>query len=225
MKQITEIISQKKVFLWDFDGCFCDSEPIHYQAYAKAFSKYGHNIDKVEYFNTFTHTGGGIAKEVENYKLTCDPEDIRLLKGKYYWELISQGKAKLFPEMPQILSQLEKLNIKSVIASNSSKEEIELVLSLLEEKVHVQTIFGLVPGLRKKPFPDIFNHAISSLNIKPNEALVIEDSERGLLAAQSAQCDAVWVDTYLTNSFNSSAPYLGKVTHAQLLSILKSIPS
>ena len=223
MKHIAHILSKKKVVLWDFDGCFCDSEPIHYQAYAQAFAKYGHTINKTEYFETFTHTGGGIPKEIENYKLTCDPEEIRNAKAKYYWEFISQGQAKLFPEMPEILSKLQQLNIRSVIASNSSKEEIELILSQLKEKVSIEMIFGLIPGLRKKPFPDIFNHALSSLKMNSSDAVIIEDSERGLLAAQSANCDALWVKTYLTENFNSTAPYLGKITHGELLGILNSI--
>lgn len=222
MKNIANIILQKKIVLWDFDGCFCDSEPIHYQAYAKAFATYGHTINKEEYFNTFTHTGGGIAKEIENYNLNCNPEKIRIAKAKYYWELIEQGQAKLFQEIPKIISKLEKHNIKSVIASNSSKEEIKLILSQLEEEIPIE-IFGLIPGLRKKPSPDIFNHALSLLNIKPHEALVIEDSERGLIAAQNAHCDAIWVKTYLTEKFTTNAPYLAKITHAELFELLNRV--
>jgi HAD superfamily hydrolase (TIGR01509 family) len=222
MSDIATILSQKKVVLWDFDGCFCDSELVHYQAYAKAFAEQGHTVDKTEYIETFTHTGGGIAKEVENYKLTCDQEKVRVAKAKYYWDLISSGTAKLFPEMPQIISGMHKLNIKSVIASNSSREEISLILSQ-NKNVSIENIFGLLPGLRKKPFPDIFNHALSSLNMNPKDALVIEDSERGLIAAQAAGCDAIWVKTYLTEKFSSNVPYVGKITHAELLAILNKI--
>ncbi|MES2614612.1 MAG: HAD family phosphatase [Bdellovibrionota bacterium] len=223
MKSIAEVIATKKLILWDFDGCFCDSEPIHCQAYTRAFAEYGHTINKAEYFETFTHTGGGIAKEIENYNLTCNSEEIRIAKAKYYWELISNGQAKLFPEISEILLKLQQLNIKSVIASNSSKKEIELILSHLTEKVSIEKIFGLQPGLRKKPFPDIFNHALSTLEISPKDALVIEDSERGLLAARDAQCDAIWVKTYLTEDFNSNAPHLGKITHGELLAVLNNI--
>ena len=71
---------------------------------------------------------------------------------------------------------------------------------------------------------DVLTELLSKalLEITP-ELVIIEDSERGLLAAQSANCDALWVKTYLTENFNSTAPYLGKITHGELLGILNSI--
>ena len=223
MNNIPSILLQKKAVLWDFDGCFCDSEQIHFDAYEQAFKMVGHSINKDEYFETFTHTGGGIAKEIENHNLTCDLKEVAQYKKNFYFDLISAGKAKLFPEIPEIIALLNQMNIKSVIASNSSNQEIELILSKLDEKVKLENIFGLVPGLRKKPFPDIFNHAIKQLNIAPNEALVIEDSERGLYAAKDAQCDALWIKTYLTDRFHSNAPYLAKISHEEFLSLLRSM--
>lgn len=218
-------IFSKKIVMWDFDGCFCDSEPIHYEAYAKAFAAQGHLLNKEEYFATFTHTGGGVDKEIENHKLNCDGEKVKKDKAAYYWELISKGKALLFPEIPQIINLLNKLNIRSVIASNSPKKEIEIILSFSKETVAIDEIFGIEPGLRKKPFPDIFINALNKLNIEPKNALVIEDSERGLSAAQSANCEALWIKTYLTEKFSSQAPYLAKLTHAELLQALTSSPS
>ena len=220
MTHLKHILNGKTHILWDFDGSFCDSETIHFEAYAKAFALAGHSINKDEYFTTFTHTGGGVAKEIENYNLSCDPEEIKINKIKFYNELITQGQAKLFPEMPLILKKLSQLNIKNVIASNSPKSEIELILSKLDEKVHVDAIFGLEAGLRKKPFPDIFNHALATLNISPKQSLVIEDSERGLIASKNAHCQAIWIETHITEKYSSTAPYLAKISHRKFLSQL-----
>ena len=42
------------------------------------------------------------------------------------------------------------------------------------------------------------------LKINSKDAFVIEDSERGLIAAQGAQCDALWIKTYLTDNFSQN---------------------
>lgn len=214
-------IQGKKAFLWDFDGCFCDSEQVHLLAYSKAFEHFGHKVDPQEYFHTFTHTGGGAAKEIENYGLSCSKEEIRLLKDKYYWELISQKQAHLFKEIPSILEQLQRLGIKSVIASNSKAQEINLILSQVPEKVFLDAVIGIEPGMRKKPSPDIFLKALKELEISAEHAMVVEDSERGLQAAQAAGCQAIWVKTHLTEQFESQAPYLAKISHADLLKLLQ----
>ena len=82
-------------------------------------------------------------------------------------------------------------------------------------------IVGLEQGMRKKPFHDLYNKAISQLGIEPSEALVIEDSERGLIAAHEAGCESVWVKTSLNTRFETKTSYISRLTHAEILSALK----
>ena len=215
-------IQSKKAFLWDFDGCFCDSEHVHLKAYSKAFAHFGHTVNSEEYFHTFTHTGGGAAKEIEKYSLACTKEEIRKLKDQYYWEFISEGQAHVFPEIPKIINELKKLGIKNVIASNSRAQEINLILSQMPEKIELEGVIGIEPGMKKKPSPDIYNKALLLLGIKPHEAMVLEDSERGLQAGYAAGCDAIWINTPLSEKFKSVAPYLAKIRHAELLNVLQA---
>jgi len=216
--KLSKIIFSKKAFLWDFDGCLCDSEEIHYEAYAKAFRHFGHEVNKNEYFNTFTHTGGGILAEIANYNLICNPEEIKHLKSLYYFDLIKNSPVHLFPEIVKILNKLKANGIKSMIASNSPQLEIETILSKNNALNLFSGIVGLQKHLRKKPAPDIFLAALSKLELDPQEAMVIEDSERGLQAAQAAGCDAIWIKTRINEKFTTLAPHLAELTHQELLS-------
>jgi len=214
----SQLIFSKKAFLWDFDGCVCDSEEMHYEAYAQAFRHFNHEVKKNEYFHTFTHTGGGVAKEAEKYNLTCSHDEVKNLKSQYYSGLLENKTIKVFPEVPKILSKLRVLGIKSVIASNSPRHEIELLLKRENILDLFEDIIGLEAGLRKKPAPDIFLKALKVLSIDAKDALVIEDSERGLIAAQKAGCDALWIKTHLNSTLTSDAPYREELTHQELLS-------
>ncbi|KAB8028505.1 HAD family hydrolase [Fluviispira multicolorata] len=221
MLDLKHKILSKKAILWDFDGCLCDSERIHFLAYAKAFAQFGHTLNEYDYYDTFTHTGAGVAKEIETYNISCNLEEIRKEKAKHYWELISKGAAKIYPEIPEILSILKINGHVNAIASNSPAEEINLILSQQKDKLCIDTVVGIEPGMRKKPFPDLYNKALNVLNISPSEALVIEDSERGLLAAQTAGCEAIWIKTDLNDRFETKANHFSRLTHKQLISILK----
>lgn len=215
--KLSKIILTKKAFLWDFDGCVCDSEEIHYEAYAKAFRHFGHEVNKNEYFNTFTHTGGGIVAEIANYNLTCDADEIKNLKSKYYFDLITNKPVFLFPEIIKIIDRLNTLGVKSVIASNSPHLEIETILRKNNARHLFEHIIGLDKNLKKKPAPDIFLAALSQLKTDAKDALIVEDSERGLLAAQAAFCDAIWIKTPINQKFHTPVPHLAELTHQELL--------
>lgn len=223
MLQLDALLKTKKAFLWDFDGCFCDSEYVHFLAYAKAFGDFGHTVREDQYYHTFTHTGAGAAEEIEKYHLTCSVDAIRERKIKYYGELIAAGHARIFPEIPAILRALKKRGIRSVIASNSPAEEIKIILEQSSEKLELEQVFGMEKGLRKKPFPDLFLKAMRELGVPAQECMVVEDSERGLMAAHAAHCDALWVNTPLTANFTSRAPYLAKLTHQEILTLTRTL--
>lgn len=215
--ELSKIFFSKKAFLWDFDGCLCDSEEIHYEAYAKAFRHFGHEVNKNEYFTTFTHTGGGIMAEIAHYNLTCSPDEIKKLKSKYYLDFIVNSPVHLFPEITTIVKKLNALGIKNAIASNSPRMEIETILSKNNANQLFVDIIGLEKNLKKKPAPDIFLAALGKLKITSQDAMIIEDSERGLLAAQAACCDAIWIKTPINQKFSTHAPYLAELTHKELL--------
>ncbi|GIT64630.1 MAG: hypothetical protein Ct9H300mP23_02570 [Nitrospinota bacterium] len=64
------------------------------------FERYGHTINKAEYWIEWTSKGKGIAGEIErhNLKLDVNPIDIRKQKFEVYTRFCESGEIKLFPE-------------------------------------------------------------------------------------------------------------------------------
>ena len=52
--------------IFDFDGLLADSEPYHYLAYNEVFQRYGHSLNKDEYWVEWTSKGKGIAGEIRH---------------------------------------------------------------------------------------------------------------------------------------------------------------
>lgn len=222
-KELSRALRSKKYFLWDFDGCFCDSERFHFLAYAEAFRVWGHDLTEAEYYPSFTHLGEGVPREIERHSLTCDPTVIAADKKKAYQRLIETQHVPLFPEIPDIVTVAKQRLIQNAIASNSPDEEILAIL--LRNGFHAQLdlVLGRSASVPKKPAPDLFLLAMQKLGAKPEEALVLEDSRRGLQAARNAGVEAIWIRTRFNADLAVEEPHLASLTHAQFLALLKNL--
>jgi beta-phosphoglucomutase len=110
-------------------------------------------------------------------------------KNNYYLELIAELDAKnLLPGISNLLLELHAAGVK--IALGSSSKNAEVVLN----RLGIIRFFDFiadghsVPHL--KPAPDVFLYAAKSINIAPNNCLVIEDAPAGVAAGLAA---GMWV--------------------------------
>ena len=123
------LLKKSKAAILDFDGLLADSEPYHYKAYNEVFKRYGHTLNKEEYWIEWTSKGKGIAGEIErhNLKLNVDPKDLRKEKFEVYTRFCKSGEIKLFPEALRLVKYLSS-NHKLAIASGSWATDIQHIL-------------------------------------------------------------------------------------------------
>ncbi len=173
--------------LLDFDGTLVDSEPLYYQANREAFRLYGHDILEEEYYYHWSLLGESAQGEVHRYQLTgVDLNRVKKVANDNFRQLIDEHPIPLLPGARSILIELPKRGYPTVIASNTPADHIQRILSRVGLTDIPVPIIGTEPGLRPKPFPDIFLKAVNWLGVKPAECLVIEDTVKGLRAAKSA---------------------------------------
>jgi beta-phosphoglucomutase-like phosphatase (HAD superfamily) len=75
---------------------------------------------------------------------------------------------------------------KIALASSSYRDAVDGVLSGLNIAHFFEVIVTGLDVPRVKPAPDIFLKAASQMGVKPSECLVLEDAEKGVLAAYHA---------------------------------------
>lgn len=211
-------LSNKKLFIWDFDGCFVDSELAHYVAYLFAFQNQNIPLKMSlnDYYPSFTHLGDGTGSYLKKLGIPFDPKIIIESKKEIYLNIIKQIVIPVFPKIPDILDKMRKLSGRIGIASNSHILDIEIILSHFN--IPLDFIVGRDPLLKPKPSPDIFLKALGDTD--PKKALVFEDSERGLAAAAAAGIEAIWVQTPLNQNLTSQYPYCARLTHQQIDDLL-----
>lgn len=219
-----ELILSAECYLWDFDGCFADTETLHFLAYREAFARVGHTLSESEYYPSFTHLGDGTGREIALHRLNVSEEEIVRSKAEVYARLIRQNSVVCFAETLPIIRYMRSRGAKVAIASNSSQEEIQVVLASANFPIaELDLIVGKQTNLRKKPAPDIFLYALTQLGCAPERALVLEDSNRGLQAAAAAGCAAVWIRTRYNEGLKTSQPHVRSLTHTQLLKAFESL--
>ena len=197
------LFENSKAAILDFDGLLADSEPFHYKAYNEVFERYGHTLDKKEYWIEWTSKGKGIAGEIErhNLKLDVDPVELRKQKFEVYTQFCESGEIKLFPDAIDLVKKLAS-NHKLAIASGSWATDIRHILRNAGALELFPVILGKESAKREKPFPDIFLNAAEKLGCSPAECYVLEDALKGLNAANEADMPCIILQNELNQDID-----------------------
>ena len=172
-----------EVVIFDLDGLLVDSEPLQFQAYREAFSRYGVDLDLNDW-PSWHNLEASAARWVATHNLQVDPQKIRSEKKILYEELI-KNELTLKPGAKQLVDALSG-KYRLCVASGSRPESIEACLDRFSLSSHFEMQFSATLLERKKPFPDVYIEALSRMQVKPHCSIAIEDSVTGLKAAMAA---------------------------------------
>ena len=176
-----------KAVIFDMDGVIIDSEAIHVEATLKVLNQY--NITPpVDYLNQFVgrtvqYTFEQIRKD---FHITDTLDHLLQLDCQITKDIYALRGMIPVPDVIPFIKSLHKDGIRMVIASSSSRKRIEEVTKTFGIDSYFEDFISGTELINSKPAPDIFLKALRVLNIKPNEAIVIEDSKNGCLASKAA---------------------------------------
>ena len=121
------------------------------------------------------------------------------------FDIIEQDGLACKPGVPEIFDELHKMGIVCALASATNAERVEKFLAIAGIKDYFDLI---VPGgsvAHSKPAPDVFLFTADKLNLTPDECLVAEDSENGVLAGHAAGMRVVFVKDLMDLSPKANA--------------------
>ncbi len=109
-------------------------------------------------------------------------------KTQRYIELVQAGKLPARPGIVRIVAEAHAAGWQLAVCSTSAQASVRAILEHavgVEMAARFLVLAGdVVPA--KKPAPDIYLLATERLGIEPADAVVVEDSRNGLLAAHGA---------------------------------------
>ncbi|GHD05257.1 hydrolase [Streptomyces violarus] len=180
--------------IFDLDGTLVDSEPNYYEAGRQTLAEHG-----VPDFSWADHeryvgisTQETVADWRERYGLRASVEELFTVKNRRYLEL-ARSSTRAYPEMRRFVELLAAEDVSMAVASGSSPEAIQAVLSGTGLDASLRTVVSADEVAHGKPAPDVFLEAARRLGAEPAGCVVLEDAAPGAAAAHAAgmRCIAI----------------------------------
>jgi HAD superfamily hydrolase (TIGR01509 family) len=188
-----------KAFLFDFNGVIINDEPIHRQLIDELLITENLRPQGKEFWQvSLGKTDRSCLRELLKLRgrFVGDEYLDRLLSRKAiaYRDLLSRlATLPIYPEVISFLAKIRDRGYKLGLVTGAIRAEAELVLQRSELDRTFDTIVSGDEITNSKPSPEGYllalkrlNKLDSTLNLRPSECLVIEDSFPGIQAAKSA---------------------------------------
>lgn len=177
------------VVIFDCDGVLVDSEMLSAGVLKIMMAEQGMPLSDDMFRDVFLGrsfiNGKSRAKTVLNFDL---PDDF---ETNYRERLFAELDKSLQP-MAGIHDLISALKIPYCVATGSSPKRLALSLSVTGlNDYFANNRFTASEVANGKPAPDLCYYAAQKMNVAPQNCLVIEDSEMGILAARAADME-VW---------------------------------
>ena len=188
-----------KAVLFDMDGILYDSMPTHVQAYGDTLSKWGLKADTEDFYMLEGRTGHTTIDIIikQNWGRNATQEEketIYAQKAKRFVEL--NTVAKLIPDILDVLEKVRQLGLKRMVITGSGQPTLfnnldEHFPGFFERDLMV-TAYDVQYG---KPHPEPYLMGLKKANLKPEEAIAIENAPLGIESAVAAGIYTIAVNT------------------------------
>ena len=174
-----------KAVLFDMDGVLIDAKDWHYEALNQALKHFGFGISRESHLSTFD----GLPTRKKLQMLTKArglPEQlhefINALKQTYTLE-ISHKRCKPSFNHQYALSKLKAEGYKIAVCSNSVRQSVETMMEFAGLQPYLDLLISNEDVSKGKPDPEMYVKAMSTLEVQPEECLILEDNDHGIQAA------------------------------------------
>ena len=202
--------------IFDLDGLLSDTERLHCDAWRQTLAGVGVDVSEEEFAAHWIRTGLGIEEFVQLRGLSHDPHVLRRSKFGVFVALVETSVCA----MPGALELVQALHGKKRLglATSSFRENAELVLRRLDLTRYFEVIATNESVARVKPHPDLFVHVAERMGVAASECIVLEDAEKGVVAAHAAGMKVIAVPTPHTrdNDFSKATRVVSSLTEVTL---------
>lgn len=189
-----------QLFLFDFDGLLVNTEEIHFLAYQRMCEKYGFKLDWSfeRYCRAAHYRAEGLREQIYHaipdlHKAEPNWEVLYAYKKQQILSLLEAGAIQLMPGVHELLSALDKAQIKRCVVTHSSTDLVDIL-----RRQHA--ILNSIPHwitrehyTHPKPHPEGYQIAIQKL-ADPHEKIIgFEDTPRGIEALMKTRAEPILI--------------------------------
>lgn len=190
-----------KAIIFDMDGLMLDTENIALESWNKASKDFGYDISRELMIRAIGTTVLDTKKLlIDNMGSEFPFDEIREVRMKHTKEYMEVHGVPVKKGLIEFLEYCSSENISMAVATSTSRIYAK---ELLQKASIIKYFHAIVCGdeiEKGKPEPDIFLEASRCLDVRPEECIVMEDSEKGILAASRANMIPIWIPDIITDS-------------------------
>ena len=194
----------KKYILFDHDGVLVDTELWYYKAAERALADIGFALDKQQYVRDMTQ---GLGSWVQAKAAGIDEQMLasrRTARDAYYQEYLRNEAI----EIEGVVEALAELSTyaRMAIVTTAKRVDFELIHEQRQIRKFMDFVLVREDYELAKPHPEPYLTALRRFGASKEEALVVEDSARGLSSALAAgiDCAIVYNDFMKANDFSGA---------------------
>lgn len=214
-----------KLVVFDFDGLILDTEVPVYDAWQEiydehgvslAFEKWAECIGTADVFDPCLDLETALGRAL----------DAVALRGRHRVRTDALIAAQVvLPGVREYVDAAQRLGLRLGVASSSSRRWVEGHLERLALRGCFEVIRCADDVPRVKPDPALYRAVLEATGVRPEEAVALEDSPNGVLAAKRAGLTCVAVPNPLTVRLDLSAAdlCLTSLTELPLLDLLSRL--
>ncbi len=195
-----------KAVIFDLDGTIVNTERIVWDIWYEVGEKHGIEV-REEMLATIT--GSDPAKEQQT--AASFPEFIALNEEVMATfilridEMRSNGGDVSTAGLYQLMAYLKDRQIPMGIASNSDREHVDKMVSMLKNNNLFEIVVTRDDVMHGKPDPEMFLTVANHFQVAPENVLVIEDSKFGIQAAKTANMPRILVESMIPMAEDTKA--------------------
>lgn len=183
-----------KAVIFDMDGLMIDSERVTFNGYQKVMGEMGLEITE-EFYTTLLgrtlETANQLFKNVYGNDFNLDK--VVPLVHQYMEDLFNNEGVPIKQGLIELLQYLKEHNYKTIVATSSQRKRVDQILSIANIEQYFDDSICGDEVEHGKPNPEVFLRACEKADVKPHEALVLEDSEAGIQAAHSGNIKVICI--------------------------------
>jgi HAD superfamily hydrolase (TIGR01509 family) len=178
--------------IFDMDGLLLDSEPLYRVTWQTAAAELGCLIDD-DFYSQFVGRGTDEAELIlrEHFGDALPLDEFRIRWKREFDERLSREPLPHKPGAVALLDRVDGRGIPKALATSTPRALATRCLGSLNSRFSIFAFGDEVA--QSKPAPDLFLLAASRLGVRPDDCLVIEDSEAGVRAAHAAAMAVIMV--------------------------------
>jgi HAD superfamily hydrolase (TIGR01509 family) len=211
-----------RAILWDNDGVLVDTEQLFYEANRELFQPLGLELSAQHFFDWYLADNCGAWHLLAPRLSEEVAEALRAVRNERYAARLASEHIPAIDGVADTLAALSP-RVRMGVVTSSNRDHFEIIHQRLDLLRHFEFVLTHESYTHSKPSPEPYLLGLERMGVGADEALVIEDSPRGLQAATAAGMRCIILRNALTRQHDFPGAWRVVDTMAEVRAAVESL--